>query len=103
LIVITLQGVIVLQDGLRGASCAPAHEITVYLAQHHTGGNIPQDTYSTKIDQAGINLRNVIDPNSGPKWQAALRNPTTNVDWIIMQPGTTGSLNDPPDLVAQHT
>ncbi len=97
--------VIALYTGqVRGVSCAPAHEITVYLAQHYAGGNILQDTYSTKIDQAeaGINLRNVIDPNSGPKWQAALRDPTTNVDWIIMQPGTTGSLNDPPDLVAQH-
>jgi cellulose synthase/poly-beta-1,6-N-acetylglucosamine synthase-like glycosyltransferase len=104
MIVISLQGVVVLQDGLRGVSCAPAHAITVYLAQYYTGGNILQDTYSTKIDQAeaGLKLRYVIDPNSGPKWQAALHDPATNVDWIIMQPGTIGSLNDPPDLVAQH-
>jgi hypothetical protein len=33
---------------------------------------------------------------------AALRNPAASGDWIIKQPGIAGSLDDPPDLIAQQ-
>lgn len=33
---------------------------------------------------------------------AALRNPAASGDWIIKQPVIAGSLDDPPDLIAQQ-
>jgi hypothetical protein len=61
-------------------------------------------TFTTKIDpaEAGIDLRNIIDVNSGQRWNTALHNPAASVDWIIEQPEIAGSLDDSPDLIAQQ-
>jgi hypothetical protein len=92
---LTMQGgIITLQDGQFGQSCAPSNAITFYLAQHYNGGRILEDTYRNPQDfaTAGIDFKNVVYQGSRDLWTNALSNPGTMVDWIVMRPG---------DLVAQ--
>ncbi len=91
-------GVISLQDGQSGLSCAPAHPIVLYLAQHYNGGSVLEDLFTSKISatEAGIDFRNMVYEGSNQLWQKALAHPATTVDWVIMRP------EDPTDLVAQR-
>jgi hypothetical protein len=93
---LTMQGgIITLQDGQYGESCAPSNTTTFYLAQHYNGGRILEDTYRNPQDfaTAGIDFKNVIYQGSRNLWDEALSNPASVVDWIVMRPG---------DLVAQQ-
>lgn len=93
-------GIISLQDGLYGVSCAPAHPIIGYLAQHYTGGKVLKTVASSKIDAleplAGIDFSNVIYEGSGNFWKNALNQLTPDVNWVIINP------NDPDDILARH-
>lgn len=81
-------GVISLQDGQYGGSCAPAHQINAYLRQHYAGGLILENIFSSKIDgtEAGVDLKDIISESSGELWKKALNDPSM-VDWIIVRPG----------------
>ena len=93
-------GIVSLQDGQFGLSCAHSHSIIIFLAQHYGGGRILEDLYDTKIDalnpEAGIDFKNVVYEGSGRLWQQSLRNPASMVNWIIVNPA------DQHDLVAQR-
>ena len=93
-------GIISLQEGQYGLDCAQLHPMVVYLVQHYTGGKILEDTYSTdtySLDaDVGVDFKNVIYEGSGEFWNQALRNPATEVDWVIANPENGG------DLVARH-
>lgn len=93
-------GIVSLQDGQFGLSCAHSHSIIIFLAQHYDGGRILEDLYDTKIDalnpEAGIDFKNVVYEGSGRLWQQSLRDPASMVNWIIVNPA------DQHDLVAQR-
>jgi len=93
-------GIVSLQDGQFGLSCARSHQVIIYLAQHYNGGKILEDLYDTKIDalnpEAGIDFKNVIYEGSGKLWHQALRNPFSTVAWIIVNPANKY------DQVTQH-
>jgi hypothetical protein len=93
-------GIVSLQDGQFGLSCAHSHSIIIFLAQHYEGGKILEDLYDTKIDalnpEAGIDFKNMIYEGSGPLWHQSLRDPASMVNWIIVNPA------DQHDLVAQR-
>ncbi len=84
-------GIITLQDGQYGGSCAFAHPINAYLAQHYAGGRILENIFSSKIDgtEAGVELKDIISEGSGELWKEALNDPASMVDWIIVRPGLT--------------
>ena len=81
-------GVIALQDGQDGGSCAPTHQINAYLWQHYAGGLILENIFSSKIDgtEAGVDLKDIISESSDELWKEALNDPSM-VDWIIVRPG----------------
>ena len=93
-------GIVSLQDGQSGLSCAHSHSIIIFLAQHYGGGRILEDLYDTKIDalnpEAAIDFKNVVYEGSGRLWQQSLRDPASMVNWIIVNPA------DRHDLVAQR-
>lgn len=93
-------GIVSLQDGQFGLSCAHSHAIIIFLAQHYEGGRILEDLYDTKIDalnpEAGIDFKNMIYEGSGRLWHQSLRDPASMVNWIIVNPA------DQHDLVAQR-
>jgi len=97
-VVVATGGLITVQDGQYGVSCAPEHPITVYLAQHYAGGKILEDVYTTNIDgeEAGVHFSNFIYEGSGELWRAALENPAGTVDWVIVH------ADDSSDPVTQH-
>lgn len=88
-------GIVTLQDGQYGQSCAPTNRLSLYLAQHYNGGFILEDTYQNSQDfaNAGIDFQNVVYQGSRSLWVTALSDPAAVVDWVTMKPG---------DLVAQH-
>ena len=81
-------GIISLQDGQYGYSCAPIAPITVYLAQHHDGGRILEDANAFLVaeSEAGIDLKNTIYEGSTGLWKKALNDPASMVEWIIVSP-----------------
>ncbi len=89
-------GIISLQDGEYGGSCAPTSAITIYLAQHYNGGLILEDPHfgsnSDIMGMVGIDLKNIVEPGTGALWDQALKNPASVVDWVIIGSG---------DLVSQ--
>jgi hypothetical protein len=93
-------GIVSLQDGQFGLSCAHSHSIIIFLAQHYEGGKILEDLYDTKIDalnpEAGIDFKNMIYEGSGLLWHQSLRDPASMVNWIIVNPA------DQHDRVAQR-
>ena len=91
-------GIITVQDGLYGGSCAFPHPINAYLAAHYAGGKILEDTFTSNIDgaDAGLMLKDIVYDGSGRLWAKALQNPVSVVDWIIVDPGNSR------DIVAQH-
>lgn len=93
-------GIISLEDGQFGLSCAHSHPVIIYLAQHYNSGKILEDLYDTKIDamnpEAGIDFKNIIYEGSGKLWQQALHNPSSAVNWIIVNPANKY------DQVTQH-
>jgi len=84
-------GIITLQDGQYGGSCAYARPINAYLEQHYAGGRILENIFSSKIDgtEAGVELKDIISESSGELWKKALNDPASMVDWIIVRPGLT--------------
>jgi hypothetical protein len=101
-ILVASGGIISVQDGEYGRSCARYHEIDIYLAQHYTGGKILEDVYTSDIDglDAGVDFKNIINVGSGKLWTAALHNPAAFVDWIIVHPIELKLPYESPDLVA---
>lgn len=97
-VLVIMGGIITLQDGIYGGSCAFPHPINTYLAQHYNGGRVLENTFTSNIDgaDAGLLLRDIVYDGSGKLWTKALRNPSAFVDWIIVDP------NNPRDIVAQH-
>jgi len=97
-VLIATGGIITVQDGIYGGSCAFPHPINAYLAQHYDGGRVLEDTFTSNIDgaDAGLLLKNVVYDGSGKMWINALQHPETLVDWIIVDP------HNPKDIVAQH-
>ena len=87
-------GIISLQDGQYGLSCAPAEPITIYLAQHYDGGRILEDVNGVLINEseAGIDLKNTIYEGSGELWKRALNDPASMVEWIIVPSGVQHSV-----------
>lgn len=99
---IGLNGIVTLQDGQYGVSCAPYHQINIFLAQHYEGGKILEDLYSSDIDgiDAGIDYKNFVTEGSGQEWTTDLHDPA-RVDWIIVRPPWLTQSGDQRDLVAQ--
>jgi cellulose synthase/poly-beta-1,6-N-acetylglucosamine synthase-like glycosyltransferase len=89
-------GIITVQDGQYGISCAPEQPINIYLAQHYAGGKILENMFTSKIygEEAGVHFSNFIYEGSGQLWTEALQNPAGMVDWIIVRAG------DPTDPVS---
>ncbi len=90
-------GIIALQDGQYGASCAADRATVNYLAGHYAGGLILEDTYYKNPQNyalaAHLDLKDIVYQGSGAEWDAALANPSGTVDWIVLHQG---------DLVSQH-
>lgn len=89
-VLITIQGIIPLQDGQYVAACGPQKTIVQYLAQHYNGGKILQDVYASQFDvsDAGINYANVIYEGSSLFWTKALKNPANAAEWVVVTPHT---------------
>jgi hypothetical protein len=101
-VLIVSNGIITLQDGQYGVSCAPQHQINIYLAQHYNGGKILEDIYANiNGADAGIDDLSFINESSGQQWTAALKDPS-KMDWIIVRPDVLRRPGDLPDQVAQH-
>lgn len=101
-------GVISLQDGQYGASCAPTSSLTIYLAQHYDGGLILEDPHfgsnSDIMGMVDIDLKNIVEPGSGALWNQALKDPASVADWVIIGQGDLVSKNidsDNPAFLAQ--
>jgi len=79
-------GLVDLQDGQFGLSCAPTHTINAYLAAHYNGGKILMDvsTGDYSESETGLNFDDVIYDGSGVLWTMALANPAGSVDWVIV-------------------
>ncbi len=88
-ILVVTGGIITVEDGQYGGSCAYAHPINAYLTQHYAGGRILENVFTTKIDgtEAGVELKDIISESSGELWNEALNDPASMVDWIIVRPG----------------
>ncbi len=97
-VLIVAGGIITLEDGIYGGSCAFPHPINVYLAQHYNGGRVLENTFTSNIDgaDAGLLLKDIVYDGSDNLWSKALKNPEAMVDWVIVDPG------NPKDIVAQH-
>jgi hypothetical protein len=99
-IVLSTTGIISLEDGQFGVSCAHSHPIILFLAQHYNGGRILEDLYTTKMDalnpEANIDFKEMVYEGSGQLWKQALVHPVTTVNWIIVNQA------DPYDQVALH-
>ena len=99
-LMIVSNGIVSLEDGQFGVSCAHSHTIILYLAQHYNGGRILEDLYDTKMDalnpEASISFKDMVYEGSGQFWKQALGNPASSVDWIIVNQA------NPFDQVAQH-
>jgi hypothetical protein len=97
-LLIVAGGIITLEDGIYGGSCAFPHPINVYLAQHYNGGRVLENTFTSNIDgaDAGLLLKDIVYDGSGNLWGKALKNPEVMVDWVIVDPG------NPKDIVAQN-
>jgi len=95
-------GIITLQDGQYGVSCAEYHQINIFLAQHYNGGKILDDINSSGIDgiDTAINYRNFVSESSGQEWTTDLRD-LHRVDWIIVRPQWLRRPDDQYDMVAQ--
>jgi len=93
-VVVATGGIVTVQDGQYGISCAPEHPISVYLAQHYAGGKVLEDVYATNIDgeEAGVHFSDIIYEGSGQLWTDALKNPAGTADWVIVH---ADNLNDP--------
>jgi len=91
-------GIISLQDGQYGFSCAPIAPITIYLAQHYDGERILEDANAFLIteSEAGIDLKNTIYEGSTGLWKKALNDPASMVEWIMVSPDA------PNDPIAKH-
>jgi cellulose synthase/poly-beta-1,6-N-acetylglucosamine synthase-like glycosyltransferase len=102
-VLLATNGIITLQDGQYGVSCAEQHPINIYLAEHYNGGKILEDIYSGNIDgiDVGLDYLDFVSESSGKQWVDDLRNPA-NVDWIIVRPEWLRRPGDQHDLVAQH-
>ncbi len=87
-VMIGVGGIISLEDGQFGLSCAHSHPIIIFLAQHYNGGRILEDLYDTKMDalnpEANIDFTSVVYEGSGKLWQQALHRPASMVNWIIV-------------------
>ncbi len=97
-VLIVAGGIITLEDGIYGGSCAFPHPINVYLAQHYNGGRVLENTFTSNIDgaDAGLLLKDIVYDGSDNLWAKALKNPEAMVDWVIVDPGNAK------DIVAQH-
>jgi hypothetical protein len=102
-VLIVSSGIVTLQDGQYGASCEPAHQINIYLAQHYNGGKILEDIFNSNIDgtDAGIDYLSFVNQNSGQQWATALKDPS-KMDWIIVRPESLRQGNEPHDQVAKY-
>jgi cellulose synthase/poly-beta-1,6-N-acetylglucosamine synthase-like glycosyltransferase len=89
-VVVAMTGIITLQDGQFGTNCFSSHPIEFFLVQHYNGGRILTDAYTSQDDalepEAGIHVKNVIYEGSAQLWLQALKNPSTFVDWVIVNP-----------------
>lgn len=99
-ILLSMTGIVSLEDGQFGVSCAHSHPIILFLAQHYNGGKILEDLYDSKMDalnpEAAIDFKEIVYEGSGTLWQQALANPVSKVNWIIVNQAS------PYDQVAQH-
>jgi hypothetical protein len=96
---ITTHGVLVLQDGLHGLSCAQIpHGLDKYLAQHYDEGLILQDvtTGDPNLQEIGIDFKKVVYEGSTNLWQQALAHPEKKVEWVI------DASKDPSDVLAKQ-
>ncbi|MBA2285712.1 MAG: hypothetical protein H0W02_09530 [Ktedonobacteraceae bacterium] len=93
-------GIITLQDSLYGLDCASLHPVVIYLVQHYEGGRVLEDLFITKAtsleSDVGIDFRNIVYEGSGPLWKQALRDPGSQVEWVLINPSNGN------DLVAKH-
>jgi cellulose synthase/poly-beta-1,6-N-acetylglucosamine synthase-like glycosyltransferase len=97
-VLIIAGGIITIQDGIYGGSCAFPHPINAYLAAHYDGGRVLEDTFTADIDgaDAGLLLKDIVYDGSGKLWTKALQKPAAVVDWVIVDP------TNPKDIVAQN-
>ncbi|HLY32115.1 MAG TPA: hypothetical protein VKQ36_13885, partial [Ktedonobacterales bacterium] len=88
-------GVISLQDGQYGLSCASVLPADIYLVEHYNGGRLLDDTFHTSIhfEWAHIGFNSIIYEGSGELWNEALARPEVYAEWIVAAPH---------DLVSQH-
>ncbi|MEO7000791.1 MAG: hypothetical protein ABI068_03225, partial [Ktedonobacterales bacterium] len=88
-------GVISLQDGQYGLSCAALLPADVFLVEHYDGGRLLDDTFHTSVhfESAHIGFNSIIYEGSGPLWNKSLADPVKYVQWIVVAPR---------DLVSQH-
>jgi cellulose synthase/poly-beta-1,6-N-acetylglucosamine synthase-like glycosyltransferase len=96
---ITTSGVIVIEDGLHGLSCAQIpHGLDKYLAQHYDGGLILEDvtTGDPNLPTIGIDFKKVVYEGSTNLWQQALAHPEKTVEWVI------DASKDPTDVLAKQ-
>ncbi len=99
-VLITNEGIITLQDSLYGLDCASLHPVVIYFVQHYAGGRVLEDLFITKAtsleSDVGIDFKNIVYEGSGPLWKQALRDPGSQVDWVMINPSNNN------DLVAKH-
>ncbi|MCL4370360.1 MAG: glycosyltransferase family 39 protein [Chloroflexi bacterium] len=80
------QSIITLTDGLAGSS-EKGYAVTPaqYIREQYDGGGILiDDTNSVFIHATGLNMREYIGTFSGPLWKAALEDPASQAEWVVI-------------------
>ncbi len=87
----TANGIVSLQDGQFGRSCQPNQNIVDYMAEYYNGGPILLDTFvNSRLyllgPVAGVDFKNIVYEGSGKRWQQALTDPASVVEWVVVAP-----------------
>ena len=88
-------GIITLQEGEFGVSCYHFSSVPAFFATHYNGGLIMNDPFFNQQDFSNvpIPLKALVTQSTPAKWEQAITNPSSVVDWVIARPG---------DLVSQN-
>jgi hypothetical protein len=78
---------ITLQDGISGLSHAKKPDVEQWLARNYDGGTLLLDDYARTVSiiRSNLPMEEVIYIGNKPYWDNALKNPESNVTWIVMQ------------------
>ncbi len=96
-VLLTITGVVTVQDGQYYTSCLIQKTMFTYMAQHYNGGLILEDIYTTEIStsQLGIHFSSIVYEGSNIYWKYYLAHPERGIEWVLVSQGS------PNDVIAK--